>query len=177
MKRFIIITLLMLLLLALAVFLMPAAEGQAKTKVPEVSFEEHVKSMIQEHKLMTKRLIAYIEYKHESIDLLARVAFKENWYTDEEKLSARWTMGVVMNRVASPYFPNTVKEVLYQKGQYSTTKYFFTEDPPEECYEMAREVWENGVPEMPENVLFQSQQPKLGRGYWKVINGEYFAYG
>ena len=169
-KKILLVTLLLLVLTE-------SVNVQAKSKITEFDFEAHISSMLQEHKLMTNRLIAYMEYKRESIDLLARVAYKENWYTDKDKLTARWTMGVVMNRVASPYFPNTVKEVLYQKGQYSTTKYFFTDDPPEECYEMARDVWENGVSEMPENVLFQSQQPHLGKGYWKVLNGEYFAYG
>lgn len=167
-------------LLVTALFLMLFGNVTVSAKnstTPDINFEERISVMVQEHKVMTQNLIAYMEYKRESIDLLARVAYKENWYTDKDKLTARWTMGVVMNRVVSPYFPNTVKEVLYQKGQYSTTKYFFTDNPPEECYEMARDVWENGVSEMPKNVLFQSQQPHLGNGHWKVLNGEYFAYG
>ena len=82
-----------------------------------------------------------------------------------------------MNRVNSAAWPDTVKAVLYQKGQYSTTKYFYTKELPVEVYEMARDIYKNGTPEVPENVIFQSMQPKLGRGHWKTINGEYFAYG
>ena len=82
-----------------------------------------------------------------------------------------------MNRVKSPKFPNTVKEVLYQKKpiQYSTTGKFFTKEIPEECYEMARDIWENGTPDVPENVLYQAtfSQGKI----WKQLNGEIFCYG
>ncbi|MBR4158639.1 MAG: cell wall hydrolase, partial [Spirochaetia bacterium] len=143
MKRFIIITLLMLLLLILAVFLMPAAEAPAK-EVPEISFEDQVKSMIREHKIMTERLIRYMEHQKESIDLLAEVIYWENWHTDKEHLAAYYTGAVVMNRVNSKAWPNTVKEVLYQKGQYSTTKLFYTKEIPQECYDMARDIYKNG---------------------------------
>ena len=175
MKRFIIITLLMLLLLALAVFLMPAAEGQAK-EVP-VDFEQSIKSMIQEHKIMTRRLIAYMEHQRDEINLLAEVIYHENWHTDKEHLAAYYTGAVVMNRVNSSAWPDTVKDVLYQKGQYSTTKLFYTKEIPQECYDMARDIYKNGTPDVPANVIFQSMQKGLGRGHWKVINGEYFAYG
>lgn len=168
------------ILIATVIFLilLGGTKVQAKVKdMPEIDFKSHIDNMLLQHRIITDNLIAYVNYKHESINLLAEVAYWENWHTDKEKLTALWTMGVVKNRVESKQFPNTVKEVLYQRGQYATTKYFYTKELPEECYEMAREVWENGVPDMPDNVLFQSQQPKLGRGHWKVLNGEYFAYG
>lgn len=175
MKRFIIICILMLLLLILAVFLMPAAEGEAK-EVPD-DFGERIENMIREHKIMAQRLIKYMEHQREEINLLAEVIYHENWHTDKEHLAAYYTGAVVMNRVNSSAWPNTVKEVLYQRGQYSTTKLFYTKEIPQECYDMARDIYKNGTPDVPENVIFQSMQPKLGRGCWKVINGEYFAYG
>lgn len=175
MKRFIIITLVMLLLLILAVFLVPAAEGEAKTKEP--TFEETIQAMVQEHRILMDRLIAAWEHRKEEVDLLAEVIYWENWHTDKEHLAAYYTGAVVMNRVNSKAWPDTVKKVLYQKGQYSTTKLFFTKEIPAECYEMARDIYRNGTPDVPENVIFQSMQKGLGRGHWKVINGEYFAYG
>ena len=175
MKRFIIITLVMLLLLILAVFLVPAAEGEAKTKEP--TFEETIQAMVQEHRILMDRLIAAWEHRKEEVDLLAEVIYWENWHTDKEHLAAYYTGAVVMNRVNSKAWPNSVKEVLYQRGQYSTTKLFYTVELPEECYEMARDIYRNGTPEVPANVIFQSMQKGLGRGHWKVINGEYFAYG
>lgn len=173
MKRFIIITLVMLILLILAVFLMPAADGEAK-EVPD-DFEERIRSMIQEHKILQDRMVAYVEHRREEINLLAEVIYWENWHTDKEHLAAYYTGAVVMNRVNSTAWPDTVKGVLYQRGQYSTTKYFYTKEIPPECYEMARDIYKNGTPDVPENVIFQAMRP-LGKT-WKKVNTDYFCYG
>ena len=168
------------ILTATVIFLILLGSTKVQAKVDgtaDIDFQAHISEMAKTHRILMDKMIAYVEFKHESINLLAEVAYWENWHTDKDKLTALWTMGVVMNRVESKQFPNTVKEILYQRGQYATTKYFYTKELPEECYEMARDVWENGVPDMPKNVLFQSQQPNLGRGHWKSLNGEYFAYG
>ena len=174
MKRFIIITLVMLLLLILAVFLMPAADGEAK-EVPD-DFEERIRSMIQEHKILQDRMVAYVEHRREEIKLLAEVIYWENWHTDKEHLAAYYTGAVVMNRVNSKAWPDTVKGVLYQKGQYSTTKYFYTKEIPPECYEMARDIYRNGTPEVPAGVVFQATF-RQGSGTWKKVNTDYFCYG
>ena len=114
----------------------------------------------------------------EEIKLLAEVIYWENWYTDKEKKTARWTGAVVMNRVKSKKFPNTVKEVLYQTKpciQYSTTRYFFTKELPREVYDMAEDIYKNGTPEVPGNVLYQAtfEQGEI----WDELNGEIFCYG
>lgn len=173
MKRFIIITLVMLLLLILAVFLVPAAEGEAKTKEP--TFEETIQAMVQEHRILMDRLIAAWEHRKEEVDLLAEVIYWENWHTDKEHLAAYYTGAVVMNRVNSKAWPDTVKGVLYQKGQYSTTKYFYTKEISPECYEMAWDIYRNGTPDVPEDVIFQAMRP-LGKT-WKKVNTDYFCYG
>ena len=113
--------------------------------------------------------------RERDISLLAEAIYHENWHTDKEKLTARYTGAVVMNRVNSPEWPDSVEGVLYQKGQYSTTKKFFTVQLPDECYDMARDIYVNGTPDVPEDVVFQAtfKQGKI----WKVINGEYFCYG
>lgn len=113
--------------------------------------------------------------RERDISLLAEVIYHENWHTDKEKLTARYTGAVVMNRVNSPEWPDSVESVLYQKGQYSTTKKFFTVQLPDECYDMARDIYVNGTPDVPEDVVFQAtfKQGKI----WKIINGEYFCYG
>ena len=113
--------------------------------------------------------------RERDISLLAEVIYHENWHTDKEKLTARYTGAVVMNRVNSLEWPDSVEGVLYQKGQYSTTKKFFTVQLPDECYDMARDIYVNGTPDVPEDVVFQAtfKQGKI----WKAINGEYFCYG
>jgi len=116
-------------------------------------------------------------YTQEDVNLLAEVMYHENWSTDPEHLAAYYTGAVVLNRVKSKDWPDTIRDVLYQKGQYSTTKKFFTAVIPEECYEMAEDILKNGTSDVPENVVFQSMNPKLGKKIWKSLNGEYFAYG
>lgn len=115
-------------------------------------------------------------YTQEDINLLAEVMYHENWNTDSEHLAAYYTGAVVMNRVKSKDWPNTIKEVLYQRGQYSTTKKFFTKEIPVECYELAEMILREGTPDVPENVIFQSMR-KLGKGTWKKVNTDYFCYG
>ena len=115
--------------------------------------------------------------RQEDIELLAEVIYWENWYTDKKKRSAYLTGAVVMNRVNSPKWPNTVREVLYQRGQYTTTRYFFTEELPGEVYDMAADIIDNGTPDVPYNVVYQATF-KQGYGDWiDPINGEHFCYG
>ena len=170
MKRIIILT-------ALFLILLPVIQTKAKTKVPELTFEETVETMVREHKIMLDRLIAALEHRQEEINLLAEVIYHENWHTDKEHMAAYYTGAVVMNRVNSKAWPNSVKEVLYQRGQYSTTKLFYTVELPKECYEMARDIYRNGTPDVPYDVVFQATF-KQGRGDWiDPINGEHFCYG
>lgn len=118
-----------------------------------------------------------IKISADDVELLANVIYFENWNTDPEKKTAYWTGAVVLNRVKSERWPSTIREVLYQSNprQYSTTGKFFTKEIPAECYDMARDLIENGAPDVPETVVFQSRR-KQGSGVWQVINGEYFCY-
>lgn len=115
------------------------------------------------------------KYTQEDVELLAEVIYHENWHTDSEHLAAYYTGAVVMNRVHSDEWPSTIRAVLFQRGQYSTTGKFFSVDLPEECYEMAEDILKHGTPDVPENVIFQSMRP-LGE-VWKKVNTDYFCYG
>lgn len=188
-----------ILILAMAAALMSPINGtavNAKGKAKKTNattekadeelpgLEEIVELMIKDHKHYIELLIKAWEQRHqemlrreEDIKLLAEVIYWENWWTDKDKLAAYYTGAVVMNRVNSPAWPNTVKEVLYQKNQYSTTKYFYTKELPEEVYEMARNIIENGTPDVPYDVVYQATFEQ-GYGKWgDPINGEYFCYG
>lgn len=113
----------------------------------------------------------------EDIKLLAEVMYHENWHTDKDHKAAYYTGAVVLNRVMSKDFPNTIKGVLYQTKprQYSTTEMFFTKEIPQECYEMARELLKHGAPEVPKTVLYQAMF-RQGSGVWKKVNTDYFCY-
>lgn len=59
-----------------------------------------------------------IEISYEDAQLLLKVAQAE---AGNQGVTGQWlVMCVVMNRVESEDFPNTVKEVIYQDGQFST---------------------------------------------------------
>ena len=63
---------------------------------------------------------------------------------------------VVLNRVKSDEFPNTIKEVVFQKGQYACIKdgnYY--RKPTDSNWENARRLLENDSV-LPDDVLFQS---------------------
>ena len=112
----------------------------------------------------------------EDARLLAEVMYHENWNTDKARKAAYYTGAVVLNRVQHKGFPNTIKGVLFQKGQYITTKKFFSVELPAECYELAIDLLKHGAPEVPRAVIYQSTHREFGSGVWREINGEFFNY-
>ena len=109
------------------------------------------------------------------IELLAEVMYHENWYTDPEHEAARLTGAVVLNRVKSEDWPDTIEKVLYQKGQYSTTGKFYSKTIPDECYEMAANLIKYGTDDVPETVVYQSMRIQ-GSGVWRKVETDYFCY-
>lgn len=96
------------------------------------------------------------KYTEEDLDLLARIINAEagcSWIPD-------WVQqcvgSVVLNRVKSPRFPNTIPDVIYQPGQYypkgSST---LNLTPDARTVENARYLLEHGSI-LPDNVVFQS---------------------
>lgn len=128
-------------------------------------------------------------YTQEDIDIIATVVYNEAWSgtTDRHK---ELVAAVVVNRVNSELFPNTVYDVVCQKGQYHPAY----ADPNSRYSKKARENIDNwavcqeiaeralsGQVECPENVLYQSNYSSLGNGYYEVCytsySTTYFAYG
>ena len=73
---------------------------------------------VRDEKIASLRL-EYAEVDYDDMLLLAQVIHTEagsSWLPDEWRLAVG---EVVLNRVASPEFPNTLEEVVYQPGQYS----------------------------------------------------------
>lgn len=123
-----------------------------------------------------KILLERWQQEQDDIKLLAEVIYHENWHTDKERKAAYYTGAVVMNRVKSKNWPNTVKEVVYQKRQYAVVPKLFTEKVPDECYQMAKDIYRNGTPDVPANVVYQARFIQ-GSGDWiPPINGEHFCY-
>ena len=89
--------------------------------------------------------------------LLARLIASEagsDWLTDEYRMC---TGEVVLNRVDSPEFPDSIHDVVYQKGQYSVVNStrFASLKPPEVCVDAALRLL-LGERHMVPGVVFQA---------------------
>lgn len=118
------------------------------------------------------------DYSQEDLELLARVINAESGaeYLDEEM---KWLVGaVVLNRVKSPNYPDTITEVVYQREptvQYACTiNGHIEKEPTVLCHEIAEELLKNGY-DIPENVVYQSEF-KQGSGVYKKIQNMYFCF-
>lgn len=67
-----------------------------------------------------EEFVSYYPYTEEELDLLARLIYSEGGI---ESYETKLKIGsVVMNRVSEDtYFPDTIREVIYQKNQFSVT--------------------------------------------------------
>lgn len=84
---------------------------------------------------------------------------------------------VVLNRVASPEFPDTVTEVIHQRGQYSgaNTKYFENLVPFEDCIEAASKLLSGERLINDASVVFQSNH-RQGSGTYRELYDSYYGY-
>lgn len=95
---------------------------------------------------------------YDDLFLLAKIVENEAgsiWLSEDHR---KCVASVVMNRVNSPEFPDTLGEVVYQKGQYSgvNTKYFEGLLPSEPSVRAALKVITEGSI-LPPSVVFQSE--------------------
>ena len=97
------------------------------------------------------------EISFDDLYLLARVIYSEagsDWLDEEFRLCVG---EVVLNRVASPEFPDTIYDVVYQKGQYSgvNTAKFANLEPGRDCVDAALKLLQ-GERLMVPSVIYQS---------------------
>lgn len=85
------------------------------------------------------------KYTEEDLDLLARIINAEagcDWIPDWVQ---RMVGSVVLNRVNSSYFPNTIRDVIYQPGQYGPVwNGSIHKTPSQRVINNARYLLENG---------------------------------
>lgn len=81
---------------------------------------------------------------------------------------------VVFNRMLSPAFPDTLDEVIYQKGQFSTADNVQAAEPTETQY-IAISVALSGPNIIPLEVVFFSQKGE-NDNVWGTIGGHVFCY-
>ena len=134
------------------------------------------------------------QYSDEDIRILTTTVFHEAGHTTEQL--RQYVAQVVLNRAEDSRFPDTVKGVITQPGQYST-KYATVEaanaiqatDSKNGTYyygicEDSVKAAMMGQVEMPSNVLYQANFSQ-GKGVWKSVyfnsgwyaSTSYFCYG
>jgi len=120
-------------------------------------------------------------YTFDDLMLLSKIIYAEagsEWLSDEWKMCVG---EVVLNRVASPEFPNTIKEVLEQPGQYygANSRYFNSLLPNERCVVCAMRLL-NGERLLEPAVVFQANFQQGGGThtavYDKYLGWTYFCY-
>mgnify|MGYP002764798419 CR=1 FL=1 len=113
------------------------------------------------------------KYTEEELDLLARLLWREmgsSWIPDEEQIK---TGSVVLNRMAHPAYPDTLREVIYQPGQYAPAMggTLETAEPDQRTRDNARRLLEQGSV-LPPDVIYQSgsiQGPVHSSYYDRVL--------
>lgn len=114
----------------------------------------------------------------EDIELLASLIYYEQGEpeTAEDEERCYLTGCVVLNRMASPEFPDTLEGVIYQTGQYACINKIRNNGYYGDiCFEIAEGLLTYGVENVPENVVFQAQFTQ-GSGIYKNIYNQYFCY-
>ena len=104
--------------------------------------------------------------------LLAQVIYAEagsDWISDNVQLMVG---NVVMNRVMSDKFPDTIYDVVHAPNQYQFIKHGITVKPSKRALDNARKIL-NGVKVMPKNVYYQSEYKNLGDGIYKKVKTKY----
>lgn len=105
-------------------FQAPITLSRPVLEIPTVTYTEVTSSEVsyslpEEPVEEEEAFESFYEYTEEELDLLARLIEAE---VGAENYDAKLRVGsVVMNRVTATNFPNTIREVIYQKNQFSVT--------------------------------------------------------
>ncbi len=118
------------------------ASEEAARIAKEKEAKEKAKKLAAEKAAQTEALIA-------SVDDLMLLAALIHIEAGAESYEGQVAVGaVVMNRVKSKTYPNTIKEVIYQKSQFSTARIptVLANGPLESCIRAAREAMDGKDP-------------------------------
>lgn len=92
-----------------------------------------------------------IEISNSERELLARILYREA--RGESIECQRAVISTIINRWKSGKWGNTIEEVIYSPGQFSTAKYVSSTTPEEEQYEVIDYILENGTT-IPDNIIY-----------------------
>lgn len=112
------------------------------------------------------------QLNEDEVMLLAKLIYGEARGCSDE--TQKLVGMVVINRMKNPKFPDTMRNVIYEEGQYATADQLNSYHPTEKEINNAREVL-SGKYSCPSNVVFQAGF-KQGSGVYMCIDGQYFCY-
>lgn len=125
---------------------------------------------------------AYTDWE---LEMMSIVIYREAGGNECSNKTRIMVGNVVMNRVRSKSFPNTIYGVLTQRGQYAGMSNGVTwprrasnrweQDAVKRARKCAKKVLE-GQSYLPSNVVYQSEYRSLGSGVYCVSDGMYFNY-
>lgn len=122
---------------------------------------------------LSEKTVSEKSYTEQDLYIMAHVlAGEAQTQPDEEQL---YVGSVVLNRVNHPSFPDTIKGVVFQKGQYACTwdgNYY--REPTERNWANAKKLLEGGSI-LPSNVIWQSGK-KQGKGVYLRTEWHYYCY-
>lgn len=112
-------------------------------------------------------------YTEEDLYVLAHLIAGEAQPCDD--MEQRYVASVVLNRVKHPGFSNTIKDVVFEQGQYDCIpKGTYYREPTERNWANAKWVLENGSI-FPDYVIWQSRG-KQGNGVYLKTKDHYYCY-
>lgn len=139
----------------------------AKTEVTEVA-EPEIEVIIEDAP----------SYTQEDLTRLARIIYFEAGSFEISSTCKYYVGSVVLNRVASEDYADTIKEVIAAPGQYAPADYYMTASVNEEafktCKTIAEDLLKNGSV-LPEYVVYQANFIQ-GNHIYEYIDGIYFCY-
>lgn len=159
-------------------FLVFVQEEQTKEDefLPIINVEPNVEQMVcrknESRKVNKKRKKQRVSNK--DVLNLARIIQAENGgHEDDEALLL--TGVVVLKRVKSDEYPDTIMGVISQKGQYSTyADGKFWNEPSKRSMRIAKKILKTNIAERyPDNLVFQAEF-RQGKSVYKKLGYEYF---
>ena len=148
----------------------PAMDASLILEVPETKLKEEELGEVSHQSLVASR-----DWGVEEAYLLAKIAMAEAEGEDTEGKAL--VIMVVLNRVWSDKFPDSIEEVIMQRKQFSVTQEggrWWTVEPNEDCYKALDMVMTEQWDESQGALYFESE----GRSTWHQDNLEYlFQHG
>lgn len=176
--RGIVITMVILLIVLAVIMATPAGayEGERITTARQDALHEAAELLrscgLTDDDPAVQALSAEWWAEQESLDIVARVVMGEAGNCPWEHQLA--VAAVVVNRVRSLYFADTVRDVVASPGQYTTLYLTGFEQTSRRCYEAAKKAMD-GESGIPEDIIWQAEFPQGTEVWWisRVNTGWY----